>query len=54
MQVVSIKYEKTINLGDYQSEKIGLEIALDSMDKPGEALQRAKQFVAAGSSVNGR
>ena len=49
MRVTSLNYERTFNKGNYESEKIGIEIALDSQDKAGEALTRAKQFVEAGS-----
>lgn len=49
MRITTLTYEETKNLGNYESQKIGIEIVLDSEDKPGEALRRAKEFVAAGS-----
>lgn len=49
MRMVSLSYERTFNLGNYQSEKIGCELALDSNDNPNEALARAKAFVEKGS-----
>ena len=50
MRVVNLTYERTFNKGNYESEKIGVEIALDSEDSAGEALARAQQFVNGGQS----
>lgn len=45
MRVVSVRYERTFNLGNYESEKIGIEIELDSNDQVQKALNDAKKFV---------
>jgi hypothetical protein len=50
MRVVNLTYERTFNLGNYQSEKIGVEVALDSNDNANEALERAKKFVEGNQS----
>jgi hypothetical protein len=50
MKVITLNYERTFNLGDYQSEKIGVSISLDSDDTPNDALKRARAFVEAGKT----
>lgn len=45
MNIKSINYQKTFNLGNYQSERIGVEIELNPGDSANEALDLAKQFV---------
>ena len=45
MKVTSLYYQRTFNLSDCQSEKIGLSVDLDSTDTPNEALARARAFV---------
>ena len=45
MRVTTITYERTFNKGNFESEKIGIEIALDRQDNAANAMQRAKAFV---------
>lgn len=50
MRAVTIKYEKKINLGNYEGETISIELALGENDKAGDALRAAKQFVEQGQT----
>lgn len=45
MQITTINYTKTFNLGSYQSEKIGVEISLNEGEDAKEALNTAKNLV---------
>jgi len=45
MKVTKIKYEKLVNLGNYEHEKMGIEIELDEKDSPHKAIKRAKAFL---------
>ncbi|MFN8493827.1 MAG: hypothetical protein U0350_39885 [Caldilineaceae bacterium] len=45
MQVVTVKYEFLKNLGNFQHEKLGVEVQVEPGESPFEALQRAKKFV---------
>jgi len=45
MVIDRISYTKTFNLGSYQSEKIGVEIALNEGEDAKEALSTAKALV---------
>jgi len=45
MHIDRISYTKTFNLGSYQSEKIGVEIALNEGEDAKEALSTAKALV---------
>lgn len=45
MNIKSINYQKKFNLGNYQSERIGVELELNPGDSANEALDLAKQFV---------
>ena len=49
MRCTTIRYEKTINLGNYESEKIAIELALGENDQAQLAIEKAKQFVEANS-----
>jgi hypothetical protein len=44
MRVTTLHYRRNINLGDYQTEHIELEIVLEEGEQPGEALVRARRF----------
>ena len=48
MRVTSLKYEKKVNLGNYEHEAVGIELALGDEDKALEALENAKKFVEIG------
>lgn len=45
MRVTTIHYERTFNLGNYESQKLGVTVELGEGDNPLEALTRAKNFV---------
>lgn len=44
MRAVEVRYEKTHNLGNYESEKVGVTIALSDGDSAQGALEKAKLF----------
>lgn len=45
MHITTINYTKTFNLGNYSSEKIGVEIALNEGEDAMEAMEAAKNLV---------
>lgn len=45
MYVESIKYEKLVNTGDYEHEKVGVTVALEEGESVYDALKRARAFV---------
>ena len=45
MKIDRISYQKTFNIGSYQSERIGVEIELNSGEDAKEALSTAKALV---------
>jgi len=45
MQIILVTYTKTFNLGNYSSEKIGVEVAINEGESAKEALDTAKQLV---------
>lgn len=45
MHIQTINYQKTYNLGNYQSERIGVEIALNAGDNAKDALDSARELV---------
>jgi hypothetical protein len=47
VKVVSVKYEKLVNLGNYEHQSIGVEVALEDGEFPHDAVARAKKFVEA-------
>ena len=44
MHISTISYQKTYNLGNYSSEKIGVEISINAGEDSMEALRTAKQL----------
>ena len=50
MRATTIKYEKKINLGNYEGETISIELALGEEDRAADALAAAKQFVLNGQT----
>lgn len=44
MPITTVNYQKTYNLGNYSSEKIGIEISLNEGQDPKEALHEAKKL----------
>ncbi len=51
MYVVKVSYEQVKNLGNYQSARFGVEVAVNEGESPVAAMDRAKAFV--GHYVNG-
>lgn len=49
-KTLSVYYERTFNLGNYESEKIGIELSVEEEEKAGDVLQKAKEFVESKSS----
>ena len=45
MHIQTINYTRTFNLGNYSSEKIGVEFALNSGESADKALDNARQLV---------
>lgn len=45
MKIKTINYHKVFNLGNYQNEKIGVEIALEENEDPIQAHMEAVKFV---------
>ena len=45
MNIKTVYYQKTFNLGNYNSERIGVEVALNEGENAGEALDTARNLV---------
>lgn len=45
MHISEIRYEKVQNLGNYESQRIGVTIVLDADESPDSAIERARAFV---------
>lgn len=45
MKATKIYYEKSFNLGNYENEKIGIEIIIENGELAKDVHQKAKQFV---------
>lgn len=45
MRVESVRYERLVNLGNYENQRVGVTVILEPEDTPSEALRRAKAFV---------
>lgn len=48
MRAVKVKYEKKFNLGNYETEAVGVELELNEGEKASDALALAKLFVNKG------
>lgn len=48
MKITVVKYEKLHNLGNYENEKVGVEITVGDDDHPGDVLLEARKFVDQG------
>jgi hypothetical protein len=46
VKALSIKYERVVNLGNYESERIAIELAIEKGDTAEAALSAAKRFVS--------
>ncbi len=51
MKTGEIYYERTINLGNFESEKIGIKLILEEGEKSDEALLQAKRFIDENRSI---
>lgn len=57
IRCTEVYYERTINLGQYENERIGITLAVEDGEKAADVLAKARQFVnthAARSVVNHR
>ena len=45
MRAKTVKYERVKNLGNYETERVGVEVELVEGEKAFEAVHRARQFV---------
>jgi len=45
MQLVTIHYERLVNLGNYENEKYAVDVAVGEGDNPAEVAKFAKHFV---------
>ncbi len=45
MKTKSVHYSKVFNLGDYQNEKIGVDIEIEEGDQVQNVIDKAKDFV---------
>ena len=45
MKPIEIEYSRTFNLGKYESEKIGVKVAVDETESPFDALKESKALV---------
>lgn len=53
MKTKSITYSKVFSLGNYENEKIGVEIEIQDGDDVQKAIQDARQFVEFNHKLNG-
>ena len=53
MKVQTITYHKVFSLGNYENEKIGVEIEVHEGDDVQKAIQQARDFVEFNHKLNG-
>lgn len=53
MKIKTITYQKVFSLGNYENEKIGVEIELAENEDPQKAIQDARNYVEFNHKVNG-
>lgn len=53
MKVSNISYSKVFSLGNYENEKLGVEIELNDGDDVQKAIQEARAFVEFNHKLNG-
>ena len=44
-EITEVVYQRTVNLGNYESEKLMVTIPVDKADDPKEVADEAKRFV---------
>lgn len=45
MQIITIHYERLVNLGNYENEKFAVDVAVGEGDDPAQVAAEAKRFV---------
>lgn len=53
MKVKTVSYSKVFSLGNYENEKLGVEIEISDGDDVQSAMQKARNFVEFNHQVNG-
>jgi len=53
MKTKTVSYSKVFSLGNYENEKIGVEIEIQEGDDVQKAIQDARQFVEFNHKLNG-
>jgi hypothetical protein len=53
MKTKSINYSKVFSLGNYENEKLGVEIEVEETDDINSCIQRAREFVEFNHKLNG-
>jgi predicted membrane chloride channel (bestrophin family) len=53
MKTKTVSYSKVFSLGNYENEKIGVEIEVEPGDDVQKAIQEARQFVEFNHKLNG-
>lgn len=53
MKVKTVSYSKVFSLGNYENEKLGVEIEIAEGDDVQKAMQKAREFVEFNHKVNG-
>lgn len=53
MKTTKISYSKVFSLGNYENEKLGVEIEIQEGDDVQKAIQQARQFVEYNHKLNG-
>jgi hypothetical protein len=53
MKTSKVIYQKVFSLGNYENEKIGVEIEVEASDDVNSVLQKARSFVEFNHKVNG-
>jgi hypothetical protein len=52
VKITAVSYQRTINLGNFESERVGTEVVLDEEgDSPEAAIALAREFVRQNSSL---
>lgn len=53
MKVKTVSYSKVFSLGNYENEKLGVEVEVTEGDDVQKAMQKAREFVEFNHKVNG-
>ena len=52
MKPTSVRYQRTINLGNYESEQVSVEVALDEGESAADGLRAARSAAYGGLSAH--